>query len=121
MLLSTANLLCGGFAGFVFSWVGSCLDPIAHKIGEQVLTYQPMAETWAWLYQLPMVPWTRFENTVVMGSLVLALCSAIPVYWLSHLFFATYGESAKRALTQSHFSQWLIGSPSTPQQEAQST
>ena len=119
MLLTTANLLCGGIAGFAFSWIGSILDPFAHQIGQRVLTYEPLAETWAWLYQIPLMPWTRFENTVVMGSLVIALAAAIPVYLISRMFFECYGESAKRALTKSHFVNWLIGSPARPESEAQ--
>ena len=52
---------------------GHLCDPITHKLGANLLSSNLLESSWAYLYQLPLVPWTRFNNTVVCGNLALAL------------------------------------------------
>lgn len=114
MILSPANLLSGACSGVLFSWIGTALDPVAHQLGSWVLTFDPLETTWLWLYQLPVVPWTRFENTVVMGILVIAILAAYPIYRLSLFFFDQYGKEIGQRFMQCRFVQWLVGSPAQP-------
>ncbi len=58
------------------------LDPVLHQIGFYLLTADNLFPVWNNLYQIPLVPLTRFNNTVVMGGLITGL-AAFPV-----LFFA---------------------------------
>ena len=76
-----------------FSWLGPLLDPLAHTVGVSVLTYTPLESTWAWLIQLPVMPWTRFDNSIVMGSLVIGLLAAYPLYRISRYLFEVYGKA----------------------------
>jgi len=80
LLASQANLVAGGFAALVFSWVGMWTDPVTHRIGLAVLALPPLQPYWARLYELPLAPWTKFNNTVVLGSLILGLALFYPVY-----------------------------------------
>lgn len=80
-ILTPGNLLCFGLGCLLGSLASPALDGITHPLGHAVLTYQPMQTTWEWLFQLPVVPWTRFENTVVTGNLVLGLIAALPIYF----------------------------------------
>ncbi len=117
MLLSTANLLCGAISGFAFSWIGMAIDGPAHTIGKWVLTNERLEATWAWLYQLPVVPWTRFNNTVVMGSVLISLFVALPLYYVSRYFFERYGAAFKQRIAANHVMRWLMGSPNERLQE----
>lgn len=74
------NLTLATTSAALFSGVAAMLDPVADALGRSVLTHPSFAPLWAWLYALPLAPWTRFNNTVVMGSLLLALGLASPVY-----------------------------------------
>ncbi len=112
-LLTNANLLTLILSGIFFSWIGPVADPLTHQIGGWLLTFDPLESVWAWLYQIPLMPWTRFENTVVMGNLVLGLLSSVPIYALSKQFFEAYGETIFRIVFQNRLSRWLVGSPST--------
>lgn len=74
-------------AALAFSWVGPALDPIADKLGAHVLTAGTMQPTYAALFQLPLGPWFDFNNTVVVGSLVIGVWAFYPAYWLSYRVF----------------------------------
>lgn len=70
-------------AAFAFSWIGPALDPVADKIGGYLLSADTLQPTYAAAFQLPLLPWFDFNNTVVVGSLVVGLWAFYPAYWLS--------------------------------------
>jgi uncharacterized protein (TIGR03546 family) len=70
-------------AAALFSWTGAALDPFANKLGLQVLSVGTMQATYASVLNLPLGPWLGFNNTAVMGSLLIGLYLAYPVYWVS--------------------------------------
>ena len=109
LLFTRANLLCAAFATIVFGWLGPLLDPVCHTIGVSVLTFAPLESTWAWLIQLPVVPWTRFDNSIVMGSLVLGLLAAYPLYRISLYVFDVYGNAMFDRWRKTRLALWLIG------------
>ena len=41
--------------------------------------------------EIPWVAWTRFNNTVVAGSLAIGVLSFLPVYLLGQVFFRVWG------------------------------
>lgn len=67
-------------SALLFTPLGYGLDPLAHRIGYALLTAGWLKPLWTWLYNLPIVPWTRFNNTVVLGSFVLGLLGYYPLY-----------------------------------------
>jgi uncharacterized protein (TIGR03546 family) len=85
-----ANLATGTIAAVLFSWMGFLFDPISHRMGHAVLSAQLLQPIWAYLYDLPLVPWTSFNNTVVLGSLMLGICLSYPVYRASRRMFEIY-------------------------------
>jgi len=91
LLGSRVNLGTGLFAAAVFSWVGMLVDPLSHRIGQAFLTHDSLQPAWAYLYDLPLAPWTALNNTVVLGSLLLGLWLFYPVYRLGELAF-THGQ-----------------------------
>ena len=50
---------------------------------------------WTCLYSLPVVPWTKFNNTVVLGNLVLGLLLYAPVYFAFQTCALYYRENWK--------------------------
>lgn len=61
------------------------LDPVFDRIGYAVLTFQPLESTFAWLLEVPFVGFTKFNNTIVTGSLIFGLIAYIPFFVL--MFF----------------------------------
>lgn len=84
LLLSLrANVAIGAMSAFVFSWIGMLLDPIAHRLGLAVLGNAWLDPLWSWCYELPFVAWTHFNNSVVMGNLLLGLVLFYPTLRLA--------------------------------------
>lgn len=117
-ILSRANLLSLGLSAVFFSWISPLLDPILHRLGHWALTYDPFQATWSWLYQVPLMPWTRFDNTVVMGALLGGLALSIPVHFISRLLFEKFGSLIAKALLNTRLANWLIGDPAPNPQKS---
>lgn len=111
LLMSTANLLTGAISAFCFAWVGAIFDPLSHRIGGYILTLDMFEPTLSQLNQIPLMPWTRFENTVVTGSMLLGLILAIPVYRISYKAFEKYGKTVSDAITGSRLGRWMLALP----------
>lgn len=86
------------FSGFVFAIPAYFLDPVFHAVGTQVLELESLRGLWTALYQAPIIPFTRFNNTVVMGGGVVALALVLPAYFVFLKLVAAY-----RAQIQARF------------------
>lgn len=69
-------------SALVFSCLSGWTDPFAHRLGLSVLSAPSMQGNYASVYMLPLGPWVGFHNTVTCGSLLMALYTSYPVYWL---------------------------------------
>lgn len=82
---------------FLFSLVGWLVDPAAHALGYALLVKAAFLKPlWTALYGLPIVPLTKFNNTVVLGNLVIGLVLFAPLYILgkraAEAYAATWGK-----------------------------
>lgn len=111
LLLTTSSLGSAALATVFFSIASRLLDPLAHPLGGMILTANGLERFWGFLYELPVIPWTRFNNTVVLGQLVLSCLLAIPVYVLSTRFVEAYGQQLHERLSRRAVYRWMIASP----------
>lgn len=100
ILLFNVNLTAALFSIAFFGLFAFVIDPVFHNLGFFALAQiQPLQPVWTWLYNLPFVPLTNFNNTVVMGALVLSVLFLFPVYQLTKrgtiLYRAKYQEKLK--------------------------
>jgi uncharacterized protein (TIGR03546 family) len=77
-------------SAFFFTPLAWAFDGPAHKLGWALLSAPALAGLWTALYDLPIVPLTRFNNTVVLGNLVIGLLLFAPLYWGFMRFVAYY-------------------------------
>jgi uncharacterized protein (TIGR03546 family) len=73
LVFSLVLLLNVSFGGAMLGWmaflpVGFLLDPLFHAIGLQLLQAPSLRALWTGWYNTPLVPYTNFNNTVVLGS-----------------------------------------------------
>lgn len=61
------------------------LDPFFDRIGYAVLTFAPLENFYTWALDVPFVGFTKFNNTIVAGSLVFGLLAYIPFFLLMYL------------------------------------
>jgi uncharacterized protein (TIGR03546 family) len=81
-----------------FSGVAYLLDPVFHRVGLAALTAGPLDGLWTTLYN--STPWRleRFNNSIVMGSLLVSVVLFMPLYLLSNKLILKYRE---------HFMAWV--------------
>lgn len=59
-------------SAFFFAFIAYALDPVFHAVGEAVLSSNGLQPLFTTLYNMPIIPFTRFNNTIVMGSGIVA-------------------------------------------------
>jgi len=95
---SRVNLSVGMLTALAISFCAGYFDPFAHRLGHFLLSAPPLQSLWTSLYNTPMVPWTRFNNTVVLGNLVIGLFLYYPVYVVTLPLFERWKQlQARRA------------------------
>lgn len=65
----------------VLKLVSFALDPVFESVGYSVLSMPSLRGLFVRAFQAPIVPFTRFNNTIVMGSVVVSLLLAVPFYF----------------------------------------
>jgi uncharacterized protein (TIGR03546 family) len=75
-------------AGFKF--IAYLLDPVSNVIGMNVLEIDVLKPLYTELYNMPIVPLTRFYNSIVMGAGVISIVLAVPVFFLSKALILKY-------------------------------
>ncbi len=103
------NLAVGMLSALLFSWVGVVTDPVTHWIGHALLAAESLRPLWTYLYDLPVVPWTSFNNTIVLGSLLLGLALFYPSYRFSTPLFERYTPNVSARMKKFKCVQLLWG------------
>ena len=98
IILALILVLNVSFGGALLGWAlfapfGFLLDPVFDRVGRELLldtpSLQPMWTSW---FNAPIVPYTNFNNSIVLGSFIVWLVMSLPIF-----FAARYGVSRYRA------------------------
>lgn len=91
ILVLDVNLSAALLAFTLFSLFAFVFDPVFHHLGYALLVQMDALKSlWTALYNAPIAPLTRFNNTVVLGSFLTALILSIPVYFAMRRFVVAY-------------------------------
>lgn len=94
IMIFRVNVSSAFLAWAVYEILSFALDPLFDIVGFYILNIDSLNAFYTWLYNLPVVPFTKFNNTVVIGSLVVGIILIIPnmiiakkllVYYRTHL------------------------------------
>jgi uncharacterized protein (TIGR03546 family) len=108
ILVLDVNLSAAFVALTVFSLFAFLLDPMFHWVGFQVLVnVDALKSIWTTLYNAPIAPLTRFNNTVVMGSFLCALVLFLPVYFGMKKFVVAYRAHVGAKVEKWKVYQWV--------------
>ncbi len=109
LLILSANLLTGAMAGIALTMLSPVTAPIANSFGEFLLGMNGLQVALGWLFQMPFAAWTRLDNTLVTGSLAIALIVSVPVYLACLYFFNRYRAFLYRTWNKARVINWFIG------------
>ncbi|HET7584092.1 MAG TPA: TIGR03546 family protein [Gemmatimonadaceae bacterium] len=98
------NVSVGGamLGWLIFTPVGFLLDPLFDALGRLLLVDTPSLQgLWTSMYNAPLVPFTNFNNTVVLGSFVSWVVLFVPIFLLARVgverYRATWGERVRQS------------------------
>jgi uncharacterized protein (TIGR03546 family) len=98
------NLTAALLSVTLFALIAYLFDPVSHALGYYFLTdISALRGLWTSLYNAPIAPLTRFNNTVVLGSLLASLVLYLPVYFGMKKFVLAY-----RAHLHTKIEKWKI-------------
>lgn len=87
------------------------IDPLFDKIGYAVLTFAPLEDVYAMLLDVPFVGFTKFNNTIVCGSLVFGLLAYVPFFLLMFVVVKMWRKKIAPVFNDSKFLKKLYSLP----------
>jgi uncharacterized protein (TIGR03546 family) len=100
---------------FFFKFTAFLLDPLFHYVGSKVLEMESLEGIFTQLYNMPLIPYTRFNNSIVMGSAVITFSLSPFVFIISMRLIEKYRDTVVarfektrfwKAVTATKFYQW---------------
>ena len=87
-------------AAFFFKFVAWAIDPVFHMVGSAALEAPALYGLWTSLYNLPIVPLTRFNNSIVMGSGIVTVLLSPIVFFVGRSLVVKYRETVVAKLKE---------------------
>jgi len=89
------------FSLLVFALGAPVFDIISDAFGGFVLGLSFLKGLFTTLYNMPLVPYTRFNDTLVMGGLVLGVLAWAPLFFLFRRLVQAYRTSLRQKIVDS--------------------
>ena len=67
-------------SAFFFKFVAFIFDPVFNEMGKKILEMDSLKGIFTTMYNMPIVPFTRFNNSIVMGAGVTSIILAPFIY-----------------------------------------
>jgi len=77
-------------SAFFFKFVAFILDPAADDLGRWALENPSFRSLWTTMYNVPLLPMTRFNNSIVMGSLIISIILCPILFFVFKYLIAKY-------------------------------
>ena len=103
------NLSIAACAAVLCTILSGGLDGVFDSIGGYVLSQPALQDFWTSVYNTPFMPWTDFNNSIVMGSFLSGLVLIWPVHRLSNPLFAKYSQKLAAHARHWWISRFLLG------------
>lgn len=95
----------------IYKLIGILIAKYSHVIGYYFLVEQKgLFGIWTSFYNMPVVPWTKFYNTVVLGSLLISILLYIPNYFFGKHFVLIYRKYILSYIEKTRFAKIIKGS-----------
>ncbi|MCH8312650.1 MAG: TIGR03546 family protein [Nitrospinae bacterium] len=76
----------------LFSGIAYILDPVFHDIGYTILKSDSLVGIWENVFSCPIALMANLNNSIVMGSLVVSVALAVPLFFMFNKFIEKYRE-----------------------------
>ena len=110
LLTFRINLAAFLLAWVLFSAMAYLFDPVFHQIGLSLLNNESMQATWTTMYNNMFWRIANFNNTIVMGSLVVSLLAFVPMLIIANVLIKQYRSNVLEYLSNSKVARFLQSS-----------
>lgn len=101
IILLNVNIPMAVAGSGLFRLITWGVDPWIHSLGYWLLVDLKSFEgIWTYLYNIPIFPYTRFNNTIVMGSLTVSIVLIAPVYISMKKFVVFYRDKLSEKINR---------------------
>ncbi len=94
----------------LFSGIGYLFDPLMESLGASLLANPALINVWTALYQSDLWRIMHFNNTLTLGSSVLALLLALPLFFIFNSLIRNYRNHILAWVRKSKLSAFLKAS-----------
>ena len=102
LFIGPINFSAGLFSYLIIQLFAGLTDPFSHSLGYYLLVdLTALKSFWTMLYNAPIIPLTKFNNTLVLGSLTLGLLLSPLFFVLIRLGINKYRQHLQGKVTQS--------------------
>ncbi len=96
-------------SAFFFKFIAYTIDDIANLVGREILENATLRPFFITMYNIPLVPLTRFNNSIVMGSGVIGVALSIPFFFIFRLLIMKYRKSVVEKYKKSKIWKAWVG------------
>ncbi len=93
----------------IFSGIAYLADPVFHNFGIWLLEKESLQAIWTSMYDNEFWAITKFYNTVVLGSFLIALILCIPMFPLTRVGVVQYRKHIHERVMKTKAMKWLKG------------
>jgi len=90
-------------SAFFFKMMAWLLDPVFDSIGGSVLEIEALAGIYTVLYNMPIIPFTKFYNSIVMGAGVVSIALFPIIFILSKVMIVKYRKAVLEKFQETKF------------------
>ena len=111
LIILNINIGTAIYSFVLFSAVAYLIDPLFHSLGYFLLVdMTSLNSLWTLLYNFPIVALSRYNNTVVIGSLAISIILALPMYFIAKSGVVYYRENIDQKMQKWKIVQVVKGS-----------
>lgn len=102
-------------SAFFFKFIAFLFDGVFDSVGQMVLETKSLEPLFTTLYNMPIIPFTRFNNSIVMGSGIISFILSPIVFYGAKILVFKYrvivlerwkGTKVYKAIKATSFYQW---------------
>ena len=94
IVILNVNITMAIFSFGIFSGLAYLIDPLFHNIGFFILVdLSSLHGLWTAMYNIPILALSKYNNTVVMGSLICSIFLVFPMFFLIKKAVIVYREN----------------------------
>ncbi len=111
MYITKSNLAAGGVFMALFKLIGMALGPVFDNIGYSILTIKSLESFYTQLYNTPVIPFTRYYNTVVISTTLFSIIFFIPFYIIFTKLVILYRTKVRDKIVETKWYKWFMKIP----------